>query len=113
MKYLIFFLTFFLLINCSNSKKVFWCGDHPCINNKEKEAYFKQTMIVEIREIGKKKEKKLSEIEKIKKSAGLNNENTTLEIEKIANENQINDKEKLKIEKRLAKEKLLEQKKKN
>ena len=54
MKYYNFinFLTF--IVCCSNGKRVYWCGDHACINNKEKEAYFKKTMIVEIKELSKR-----------------------------------------------------------
>ena len=46
MKKTIYFLSLFFIIACANNKGVYWCGDHPCINNKEKEAYFKKTMIV-------------------------------------------------------------------
>ena len=57
MKY-IFLITFSMLIlSCSNTQKVYWCGDHPCINKKEKEEYFKNTMTVEIKEIKIKKKK--------------------------------------------------------
>ena len=30
-----------MIISCSANKGVYWCGDHSCINKKEKEAYFK------------------------------------------------------------------------
>ena len=63
MKYLIFLVSLFLLFACSNSKSVYWCGDHACINNKEKEAYFKKTMIVEVRELGKQDQKDKSNLE--------------------------------------------------
>lgn len=62
MKYLIFLALFLLLFNCSNNKSVYWCGDHACINKKEKEAFFKKTMIVEKRELNEKY--KLSKTEK-------------------------------------------------
>ena len=42
MKILLIFFLLITIISCANSKKVFWCGDHPCINNKEKETYFKK-----------------------------------------------------------------------
>ena len=41
---------FFLTVGCGSSNTVYWCGDHQCINKKEKEAYFKKTMIVEARD---------------------------------------------------------------
>ena len=43
------------IFGCSAGKGVYWCGDHPCINKKEKEAYFKKTMIVEVRNYNKDK----------------------------------------------------------
>jgi len=45
-----------------NSKQVYWCGDHACINKKEKKAYFEKNMIVEKRILNK--ENKLSKSEK-------------------------------------------------
>ena len=50
--------------SCAPNKKVYWCGDHPCINKKEKEAYFKKTMIVEAKE-NFTLDKKDSKIEKL------------------------------------------------
>ena len=55
-----------LLFSCSNNKSVYWCGDHACINKKEKESFFKKTMIVEKRELNEKN--KLSKTEKDFKS---------------------------------------------
>ena len=42
--------SFFLIVGCGSSNTVYWCGDHQCINKKEREAYFKKTMIVEVRD---------------------------------------------------------------
>ena len=49
MKNLLFIIIFFLVIGCSNNKQVYWCGDHACVNKKEREEYFKKNMIVEVR----------------------------------------------------------------
>ena len=65
MKLLFYLAIFFIIISCSSNKTVYWCGDHPCINKNEKEAYFKKTMIVEVKDLGKKNLKESSEIEKI------------------------------------------------
>ena len=65
MKKLIYSILFIVMIGCSNNKVVYWCGDHPCTNKKERESYFKKTMIVEIKELKKIKAKENSEIEKI------------------------------------------------
>ena len=56
---------FFFIISCTSSNRVYWCGDHPCINKKEKEAYFKKTMIVEVKDLKKNSYKDKSEVEKL------------------------------------------------
>ena len=62
---------FFLIVlsvsiySCAGKQGVYWCGDHPCINKAEKEAYFKKTMIVEFREIKKKDKKEQTKLNKI------------------------------------------------
>mgnify|MGYP001446624271 FL=1 len=53
MKVYFFFIIFFFIISCSSNKGVYWCGDHACADKKEKEAYFKKTMIVEVRNLDK------------------------------------------------------------
>jgi len=68
MRLLFFFLFFFLLSACSNTNKVFWCGDHPCVNKKERKVYFKETMIVEIRNFKKGEKKNYTNLDIIKKN---------------------------------------------
>ena len=41
MKFILFFTLLTLLISCSGTKSVYWCGDHACINDKEKEVAIK------------------------------------------------------------------------
>ena len=55
MKFLFVLILTLFLFACTSSKQTYWCGDHACINNKEKESYFKKTMIVEVRNLEKKK----------------------------------------------------------
>ena len=64
MNKLFYLIIFFVILGCSTNKVVYWCGDHPCINKKEKEAYFKKTMIVEVRKLDKFDKSENSEIEK-------------------------------------------------
>ena len=59
--FLIFFLT-----SCTGDRIVYLCGKNPCANKKEKEEYFKKTMIVESIVLDKKLIKNESEVEKIK-----------------------------------------------
>jgi len=102
MKLLILFFVFLSILGCSPKKGVYWCGDHACINKKEREAYFKETMIVEFREIDKKDKKSLSEIEQIKK-----------EFKAKQKKIKFAEKQKLKKEKKLAKISKQEKKKKD
>ena len=53
MKFLYFLLIFILLSNCSGNKSVYWCGDHACVNEKERIAYFKKNMVIEIKDATK------------------------------------------------------------
>ena len=62
MKNLFYLIIFFVIIGCSTNKVVYWCGDHPCINKKEKVAYFKKNMVVEMRSAKKTDYKNNSEI---------------------------------------------------
>ena len=81
-----------MIISCSTNKGVYWCGDHPCINKQEKEAYFRKTMIVEI-----------------KNSKNINYENDS-EVEKIMLEAQLKEKKSIKSEKDFLKNTKLDKK---
>ena len=51
MKLFVYLIIILILSNCSTNRSVYWCGDHACINKKEKEAYFKKTMTVEVKNL--------------------------------------------------------------
>ena len=61
----IYLLIFAFIISCSNNKEVYWCGDHACADKKEKESYFKKTMIVEVRNLNKNSNDQVSSNEEI------------------------------------------------
>ena len=120
-KYIIIFILIFTSA-CSSNKGVYWCGDHPCLNKKEKEAYFRETMIVEIREFNKKEIKKDSEFEKLLNQAKLNEKERILTEKELIKKNRREKKElskqlklekkrRIKEEKKLAKQLKLEEKK--
>ena len=111
MKYIILFFLFFIITNCSNNKSVYWCGDHACINKKEKEDYFKKTMIVEKKIINEKTKNK-SEINKIIEQAKLEQKKKIKDEKDILKKNKFNEKMKAKSEKELAKQAKLEEKRK-
>ena len=118
-----------MIISCSSNKVVYWCGDHPCINKKEKKAYFKKNMIVEMKSIKSKNYKNNSEIEKImqesqkKEKIRIKNEKNSakqikLEEKRLINEEKdlakqikLEEKRRIKEEKNLAKQINLEEKK--
>lgn len=88
------FIILLLLLTyaCSSNKTVYWCGDHECVNKKEKNAYFKKNMIVE------------------KKVLNQKNKQDTIDYEKILNQAKISEKERIKNEKELVKQIKLENK---
>jgi len=94
----------FIVISCSNSKSVYWCGDHPCINKKEKEAYFKKTLIVEIRELNKSTDINKSEIEKITHQIKLDEKKRIQEEKDLAKQIKRDEKKRIQEEKDLAKQ---------
>ena len=110
MKYLILLIFSLLVFACSSYKRVYWCGDHACINNKEKEAYFKKTMIVEIRELSKQNKKSKSELEIIKKQAGLEQKKEIKNEKELAKQVRLDKKRRIKEEKELAKQVRLDKK---
>jgi len=110
MKYLILLIFSLLLFACSNGKRVYWCGDHACINNKEKEAYFKKTMIVEIKELSKQNKRSKSELEIIKKQAGLEQKKEIKNEKALAKQARLDEKRRMKEEKELAKQARLDEK---
>ena len=89
MKIFFILVSLILLVSCSKDRSVYWCGDHACINKKEKEAYFKKTMIVEKKILNKKNKKDLTNSEEIIKKAKLNQK------KRIANEKKIEKEKKL------------------
>ena len=111
MKNLLFLFIFFVVINCSNNNTVFWCGDHPCINKKERESYFKRTMIVEVKELEEMNKKDKSEIEKITQQARIDEKKRIKDEKKISKNIKLQEKHKIKREKELAKQRLKEEKK--
>ena len=108
-KLIIVFL--FFLVSCSNNNRVYWCGDHACINKKEKEAYFKEYMIIEVRELNKQDVKENSEIKKIREKAILKEKKRIKQEKELAKLAKREKKQRIKKEKKLAKLKKIEKKK--
>ena len=104
MKILLYLIILFIFTSCSTDKDAFWCGDRPCINKKEKEAYFKKTMIIEIKDLKKKASKNNSEIEKIIQQARKGEKRRIKEEKNKAKQAKLEAKRKKKEEKYLAKQ---------
>ena len=99
------------IFGCSVGKGVYWCGDHPCISNKEKEAYFKKTMIVETKSIKKESYKGDTEIEKLMKEAQIKEKKRIINEKALKKQTKLDEKRRHKEEKKLAKQIRLEEKK--
>ena len=113
MRFFIFIIILILINNCSNTKKTYWCGDHPCINKTEREAYFRKNMTVEVVDLSKKNEKEISEIEIIMKDA-KKKEKQRIKNKKKRKKNDLLNKKKLaKMERSEKKREKLKNKEKN
>ena len=110
MKNLFFLFMLLMIISCSANKGVYWCGDHSCKNKKEKEAYFKKTMIVEIKTSKNKNYKNNSEIEKIMQEAQSKAKKIIKDEKDLAKQTKLEEKMRIKEEKNLAKQIKLEEK---
>ena len=119
MKKILILIFFILVANCSSGKTVYWCGDHPCINNKEKELYFKKTMTVEIKndiskesslKSKKKYEKKMLEDKKFNKQQLLEKKRIKKEQKELAKQLRIEEKRIKKEQKEIAKQQRIEEK---
>ena len=110
MKNLFFLFMLLMIISCSANKGVYWCGDHACKNKKEKEAYFKKTMIVEIKTSKNKNYKNNSEIEKIMQEAQSKAKKIIKDEKDLAKQTKLEEKMRIKEEKNLAKQIKLEEK---
>ena len=111
MKNLFFLFILFILISCTTDKNVYWCGDHPCINKKEKEAYFKKTMIIEIKDLKNKNYKNDSEINKIMQQAKLSEKERIKSEKELLKQVRLDEKKRIKSEKELLKQVRLDEKK--
>ena len=100
-----------MAVACSNNKSVYWCGDHPCINKKEKEAYFKKTMIVEIKDLKNKNYKSSTEYERIMQQAQLDEKKRIKGEKNLTKQAKLEEKRRIREEKDLAKQIKLEDKK--
>jgi len=102
MKFLLVLLSFLLLSNCASSKKVYWCGDHPCINNNEKQDCFKKNMVVEVKYIDKKNNANNAEVDNIIVDVRLSEKKRIREEKKLAKQVTLDEKKRIRDEKKLA-----------
>ena len=92
MKFFILLFFIFILTHCSSNDFVYMCGDHVCLNDKERAAYFKKTMIVEIRDANKKNIKKSPEEKRKIKEAKLEQKKRIKEEKRIKKQDKIAEK---------------------
>lgn len=96
MRFLLIFLLFFLLQNCSKHKTVLICGNHVCVNKAEAEQYFEDNLSIEVKIVNKKKKENINLVELNLKDNSVKNKkinikekNKTNEEVKILTKNQI------------------------
>ena len=110
MKYLIISFLLILLFGCGNKNEVYWCGDNACVNKKEKEEYFKKTMIVEKRKINKENEKIESEFDLIIDQSAQEEKISNKGEKKLAKQVRLDEKRRIKEQKKLDKQLRAEEK---
>ena len=111
MKYFFFIVLIFFVFSCAKNKEVYWCGDHACINNKEKKSYFKKTMTVEIKNLGNNNKKTISESDLLKQQNIIKEKSTIKNDKKLAKEIRIEKKREIREQKELEKQLRIEKKK--
>ena len=99
------------MFGCSNQKKVYWCGDHACINKKERKLYFEKTMTVEIVKSSDKQKKSKSEISEIIKEVYQENKKEIKDEKELAKQVRLEEKRRAKEEIELLTNKSLKNKK--
>ena len=110
MRLLFFLILYFFLSQCYNSHSVYWCGDHECVNKKEREVYFQKTMIVEVKKIKKGEKKDTSNLEIIKKNFIKEEKEKAKNIKKLEKQAAKERKNKIKDEKEQKKLELMQEK---
>jgi len=108
-KLLLIFLPF-LITSCNDSKHLsYWCGDHHCISENEKRAYFKKTMTVEVKEL-KKKKNSTSQVDEIIKQARIDEDKRINDEKDLVRQAKIEEKRRIKEEKDLVRQAKIEEK---
>jgi len=110
MKFFLLIIILLFIFGCSNQKKVYWCGDHACINKKERKLYFEKTMTVEIVKSSDKQKKSKSEISEIIKEVYQENKKEIKDEKELAKQVRLEEKRRAKEEIELAKQVRLEEK---
>ena len=111
MKYFFFIVLLFFVFSCTKNMEVYWCGDHACINNKEKESYFKKTMTVEIKNLGNNNKKAIPESDLLKQQNIIKEKSTIKDDKKLAKKIRIEKKVEIREQKELEKQLRVEEKK--
>ena len=109
MRNLLLLMFIFFIFSCTNNKTVFWCGDHACVSKKEKDAYFKKTMTVQIKKINNETKKNYSPNEKILQQVKIDTKKRIKNEKDQAKQIKLEEKIRIKNEKDQAKQLELEE----
>ena len=108
MRFLLIFFMIFFVTECSKEKLVYWCGDHACVNEKERVTYFEKTMTIEMRKANDNTKKDKEKAKEIKEKLKAEKKYKTKKAKEMKKQAKINKKLEIQSKKEGKKEKLFE-----
>ena len=93
----IYFFIFLLLLSCTNLKKEYVCGDRPCVDKKEFNQFFAETLTIEVTDQSKKKQQSIDLVKLNTNTEDVKENKNSIQQYRIQKKK---NKEKLKFEKK-------------
>ena len=93
----IYFFIFLLLLSCTSLKKEYVCGDRPCVDKKEFNQFFAETLTIEVTDQSKKKQKSIDLVKLNTNTEDVKENKNSIQQYRIQKKK---NKEKLKFEKK-------------
>ena len=93
----IYFFIFLLLLSCTSLKKEYVCGDRPCVDKKEFNQFFAETLTIEVTDQSKKKQQSIDLVKLNTNTEDVKEKKNSIQQYRIQKKK---NKEKLKFEKK-------------
>ena len=93
----IYFFIFLLLLSCTSLKKEYVCGDRPCVDKKEFNQFFAETLTIEVTDQSKKKQQSIDLVKLNTNTEDVKENKNSIQQYRIQKKK---NKEKLKFEKK-------------